>query len=233
MVQSLASSRASLAHSFCTTLHLLLHPHLPPTCPPAYALDYDRAPPPPNRSSNALSPAPYASPSSSRPSSTPPPSRPSSSSCLASRTSSTCPAPWTPPCAPHKKTTAPPSHPSLCVSLLSPLTSALLALVVFLPASVTFTRIEAVLLPADMQPIVASSSVASTSPPKAPAVRSFVAAGRSFDSAARTRMLKLYAKMLGAQIAAVAFVGLQIMVAEVWTTGGERPAASPRARRLS
>ncbi|KAJ7819982.1 hypothetical protein B0H14DRAFT_3736354 [Mycena olivaceomarginata] len=85
---------------------------------------------------------------------------------------------------------------SLALRVLAvPLTAALIALFVLLPASATLTRIEAALLPADMQPIVAfdraASSATSTSPCAARAVLSSSAAWRSFDCAARVRILKL------------------------------------------
>ncbi|KAJ6517785.1 hypothetical protein DFH09DRAFT_1373536 [Mycena vulgaris] len=109
--------------------------------------------------------------------------------------------------------------------LAVPLTAALIALFVLLPASATLTRIEAALLPGDMQPIVAFDRAALVGSIDLTARGSswalFVAAWRSFDGAARVRMLKLYAKMLGAQTA-VALVGLQIMAAEVYVIGGER-----------
>jgi hypothetical protein len=115
---------------------------------------------------------------------------------------------------------------SLALRILAvPLTAALIALGVLLPASATLTRIEAALLPGDMQPVVAFDRAALVGSIDLTARGSsralFVAAWRSFDRAARVRMLKLYAKMLGAQIA-VALVGLQIMAAEVYVIGGER-----------
>jgi hypothetical protein len=115
---------------------------------------------------------------------------------------------------------------SLALRVLAvPTTAALIALFVLLPASATLTRIEAALLPADMQPIVSFDRAALVGSIDLTARGSsralFVAAWRSFDGAARVRMLKLYAKMLGAQIA-VAFVGRQIMAAEVYVIGGER-----------
>ncbi|KAF7358082.1 hypothetical protein MVEN_00856000 [Mycena venus] len=110
-------------------------------------------------------------------------------------------------------------------ALAVPLAAALIALFVLLPASATLTRIEAALLPADMQPIVAFDRAALVGSIDLTARGSsralFVAAWRSFDGAARTRMLKLYAKMVGAQIA-VALVGMQIMAAEIYIIGGER-----------
>ncbi|KAJ7859797.1 hypothetical protein B0H14DRAFT_3863955 [Mycena olivaceomarginata] len=115
---------------------------------------------------------------------------------------------------------------SLALRVLAvPTTAALIALFVLLPASATLTRIEAALLPADLQPIVSFDRAALVGSIDLTARGSsralFVAAWRSFDGAARVCMLKLYAKMLGAQIA-VAFVGLQIMAAEVYVIGGER-----------
>ncbi|KAJ6450746.1 hypothetical protein C8R45DRAFT_1083828 [Mycena sanguinolenta] len=115
---------------------------------------------------------------------------------------------------------------SLALRMLAvPLTAALIALFVLLPASAALTRIEAVLLPSDMQPIVTFDRAALVGSIDLTARGSsralFAAAWRSFDGAARVRMLKLYAKMLGAQIA-VALVGMQIMAAEVYVIGGER-----------
>ncbi|KAF7373030.1 hypothetical protein MSAN_00510500 [Mycena sanguinolenta] len=115
---------------------------------------------------------------------------------------------------------------SLALRVLAvPVAAALIALFVLLPASATLTRIEAALLPADMQPIVAFDRAALVGDIdltlRGSSRTLFVAAWRSFDCAARVRMLKLYAKMLGAQIA-VAFVGMQIMAAEIYVIGGER-----------
>ncbi|KAJ7309134.1 hypothetical protein DFH08DRAFT_1088310 [Mycena albidolilacea] len=115
---------------------------------------------------------------------------------------------------------------SLALRILAvPLTAALIALFVLLPASATLTRIEAALLPADMQSIVAFDRAALVGnidlTVRGSSRALFVAAWRSFDCAARVRMLKLYAKMVGAQIA-VALVGMQIMAAEIYLIGGER-----------
>ncbi|KAJ6496898.1 hypothetical protein DFH09DRAFT_1001997 [Mycena vulgaris] len=109
--------------------------------------------------------------------------------------------------------------------LAVPATAGIFALFVLLPASVTLTRIEAALLPADMQPIVPFDRAAlvgaidltARGGPRA----LFVSAWRSFDRAARLRLVKLYAKMVFAQIT-VAVVGLHIMAAEVYVIGGER-----------
>ncbi|KAJ7230308.1 hypothetical protein GGX14DRAFT_582774 [Mycena pura] len=94
-----------------------------------------------------------------------------------------------------------------------------------LPATVALTRIEAVLLPADAQPVVPFDRAALVGTIDLAAPRAsralFVAAWRSVDRAARVRLLKLYVKMLGAQLA-VALVGVQLMAAEVYVIGGER-----------
>ncbi|KAJ7271500.1 hypothetical protein C8J57DRAFT_1319150 [Mycena rebaudengoi] len=109
--------------------------------------------------------------------------------------------------------------------LAVPVTAALIAFFVVLPASATLTRIEAVLLPADTPPIVAFDRAALVGTIDLTARGSsralFAAAWRSFDGAARVRLLKLYAKMVGMQIA-VALVGIQIMAVEVYVIGGER-----------
>ncbi|KAF7358084.1 hypothetical protein MVEN_00856200 [Mycena venus] len=93
------------------------------------------------------------------------------------------------------------------------------------PRLATLTRIEAALLPTDMQPIVTFDRAALVGSIDLTARGSsralFVAAWHSFDGAARTRMFKLYAKMVGAQIAVV-LVGMQIMAAEIYVIDGER-----------
>ncbi|KAJ6517791.1 hypothetical protein DFH09DRAFT_940109, partial [Mycena vulgaris] len=108
--------------------------------------------------------------------------------------------------------------------LAVPLTAAVIAFFVLLSASATLARIEAA-LPGDMQPIVTFDRAALVGSIDLTARGSswalFVATWRSLDGAAHVRMLKLYAKRLGAQIA-VALVGLQIMTAEVYVIGGER-----------
>ncbi|KAJ7507079.1 hypothetical protein B0H11DRAFT_2271607 [Mycena galericulata] len=109
--------------------------------------------------------------------------------------------------------------------LAVPLTAALLALFVLLPAAATLTRIEAALLPADAQPLVPFDRAALVGDldlsARGAARALFAAAWRSFDRSARTRVLKVYAKMLGAQVV-VSFLGLGIMAAEVYVIGGER-----------
>ncbi|KAJ7454023.1 hypothetical protein B0H11DRAFT_2070033 [Mycena galericulata] len=109
--------------------------------------------------------------------------------------------------------------------LAVPLTAALLALFVLLPAAATLTRIEAALLPADAQPLVPFDRAALVGDldlsARGAARALFAAAWRSFDRSARTRVLKVYAKMLGAQVV-VSLLGLGIMATEVYVIGGER-----------
>ncbi|KAJ7916364.1 hypothetical protein B0H13DRAFT_1710864 [Mycena leptocephala] len=98
-------------------------------------------------------------------------------------------------------------------------TAALLALFVLLPASGTLTRVEASLLPADMQPIVSFDS--SFAAPGLSSRALFVAAWRSFDRAAHLRVLKVYARLVGAQFV-LALLGMTLLAAEVVVIGGER-----------
>ncbi|KAJ7779341.1 hypothetical protein DFH07DRAFT_950405 [Mycena maculata] len=109
--------------------------------------------------------------------------------------------------------------------LAVPATAATLALAVLLPASITLTRIEAALLPADAQPIVPFDRAALVGSidlaARGGATALFAAAWRSVDRAVRLRLVKLYAKMVFAQLL-LAVLGLQIMAAEVYVIGGER-----------
>lgn len=123
-----------------------------------------------------------------------------------------------------------------CLGMLKfiavPATALLVALLILLPASVTLTRIEASLLPDDQDTIVpfdrtfngALSPIQLSEDGKMERGASkslFVEAWRSFDRAARLRLIKLYVKMVMIQIVVVV-VGLQVMVAEVYLIGGER-----------
>jgi hypothetical protein len=117
-------------------------------------------------------------------------------------------------------------HSMLALKVLAvPATALIVALAVLLPASVTLTRIEAALLPADQQTIVAferASVLGNVDLAQRGASRAvFVQAWRSFDRAARLRLVKLYVKMFMAQVA-IAVVGLGLMVSEVALIGGER-----------
>jgi hypothetical protein len=100
------------------------------------------------------------------------------------------------------------------------LTSALLALFVLLPAVMTLARIEAFLLPLDTPPLV---PVAALSLDSATVTNTalFLASWRSITRSAITRVLKVYAKMLGVQFF-VALVGVLVMALEVYLIGGER-----------
>jgi len=109
--------------------------------------------------------------------------------------------------------------------LAVPATALIVAFAVLLPAAVTLTRIEAALLPTDQQTIVPfdrSAVIGDLDMSQRGACRAvFVQAWRSFDRAARLRLIKLYAKMFIAQIA-IAAVGLCLMVSEVALIGGDR-----------
>lgn len=106
-----------------------------------------------------------------------------------------------------------------------PLTYLFVGVAVLFPASVTLTRIEATLLPADMQPIVNFDKAAITGDIDMSARGSsralFVNAWRSFDRSARLRLIKLYVKMVMAEMS-VAFVTAHLLVAEVYMLGMER-----------
>ncbi|WPG99960.1 Hypothetical protein R9X50_00278300 [Acrodontium crateriforme] len=99
------------------------------------------------------------------------------------------------------------------------------ALAVLLPASVTLTRIEASLLPEDVETIVPfdrEAVIGSIDTSARGGCRAlFVQAWRSFDRSARLRLIKLYVKMILVQVA-VAFVAVHVMVAELYLIGGEK-----------
>lgn len=109
--------------------------------------------------------------------------------------------------------------------LAVPLTAIFTALCVLLPAAVTLTRIEAALLPADQSTIVPfdrESVIGSLDLQQRGAARAvFVQAWRSFDRAARLRLVKLYAKMFLVQIT-IAVAGFALMGTELAMIGGER-----------
>lgn len=102
-------------------------------------------------------------------------------------------------------------------ALLSvPLTAVFVALAILLPASVTLTRIEAALLPEDQETIVPfdrSSVLGDFDLQTRGACRSvFVEAWKSFEPAARLRLIKLYVKMFSLQIVIALFGGLFMMI---------------------
>lgn len=109
--------------------------------------------------------------------------------------------------------------------LAVPLTAIFTALCVLLPAAVTLTRIEAALLPADQSTIVSfdrTQVLGSLDLQQRGAARAvFLQAWRSFDRAARLRLIKLYAKMALVQIT-IAVAGLALMGTELAVIGGER-----------
>jgi hypothetical protein len=100
--------------------------------------------------------------------------------------------------------------------LAIPLTGVFVALAILLPASVTLTRIEAALLPEDQETIVPfdrNSVLGDFDLQTRGACRSvFVQAWKSFEPAARLRLVKLYAKMFSLQIAIAVFGGLAVML---------------------
>ncbi|KAK5175737.1 uncharacterized protein LTR77_000876 [Saxophila tyrrhenica] len=109
--------------------------------------------------------------------------------------------------------------------LAVPITYIMVGLAILLPASVTLTRIEASLLPEDQETIVPFDKAAMVGDIDVSARGGcralFVQAWRSFDRSARLRLIKLYAKMIMAQVA-VLFVAAHLMVAELYLIGGER-----------
>jgi hypothetical protein len=101
-------------------------------------------------------------------------------------------------------------------ALLSiPLTAIFVALAILLPASVTLTRIEAALLPEDQETIVTfdrSSVLGDFDLQTRGACRSvFLQAWKSFEPAARLRLIKLYTKMFSLQIVIALFGGLAML----------------------
>jgi len=96
--------------------------------------------------------------------------------------------------------------------LAIPMTAVFVALAILLPASVTLTRIEAALLPEDRETIVPFDRTAILGDfdlQTRGACRSvFVQAWKSFEPAARLRLIKLYAKMFSLQV----FIGIAGLV---------------------
>ncbi|KAK5114132.1 hypothetical protein LTR62_002702 [Meristemomyces frigidus] len=109
--------------------------------------------------------------------------------------------------------------------LAVPATALFVGLAVLLPAAVTLTRIEAILLPEDEQTIVPFDKAAIIGEIDM-SVRGgsrslFVHAWRSFDRSARLRVVKLYAKMVMAQFTIV-IVGLHFALLGLFVMGGDR-----------
>jgi hypothetical protein len=109
--------------------------------------------------------------------------------------------------------------------LAVPATYIVVGLAVLLPASVTLTRIEATLLPEGEEAIVNFDKAAVMGDidvkVRGGARALFVQAWRSFDRSSRLRVIKLYAKMILAQVTII-FVSIHLMVAELYVIGGER-----------
>lgn len=109
--------------------------------------------------------------------------------------------------------------------LAVPLTFLAVFLAVLLPAAVTLTRIEAALLPADESAIVPfdrDTVIGDLDLETRGACRAvFVQAWRSFDRAARLRLVKLYAKNFMLQTL-IAVLGFMLIVSEVALIGGDR-----------
>lgn len=111
--------------------------------------------------------------------------------------------------------------------LAIPVTALAVALLILLPASVTLTRIEASMLPEDQETIVnfdRTLNGAVVSPialGRGEAKTLFIEAWRSFDRAARIRLIKLYAKLFAIQ-AMVVIIGLHVIVSEFFFLGFER-----------
>jgi hypothetical protein len=109
--------------------------------------------------------------------------------------------------------------------LAVPATGLLVAFAVLLPAAVTLTRIEAALLPEDEETIVPFDRAAVMGDVDLTARGGcrtvFVQAWRSFDRAARWRLIKVYVKMVLAQ-AAIALIAVHLAIAELFIIGGDR-----------
>lgn len=109
--------------------------------------------------------------------------------------------------------------------LAVPATAIFIAFTILLPATVTLTRVEALLLPADRETIVPFDRQALVGELDLTARGSskalFVQAWRSFDNASRWRLIKLYVKMAFIQLGVI-FVSAHLMVAEMFVLGGGR-----------
>lgn len=109
--------------------------------------------------------------------------------------------------------------------LAVPATAIFVAFAILLPATVTLTRVEALLLPEDRETIVPFDRQALIGEldlsVRGAAKPLFVQAWRSFDSASRWRLVKLYVKMVALQAATI-FVSAHLMIAEMFIIGGDR-----------
>lgn len=109
--------------------------------------------------------------------------------------------------------------------LAVPVTAIFVALAILLPATVTLTRVEALLLseedstivPFDRQALVGDIDMTACGANK----KLFINAWRSFDRAARWRLIKTYVKMAMIQMFVV-FTAAHVIAAEIYLIGGER-----------
>ncbi|KAH9838927.1 hypothetical protein Tdes44962_MAKER01778 [Teratosphaeria destructans] len=109
--------------------------------------------------------------------------------------------------------------------LAVPITALFVAFAVLLPAAVTLTRIEATLLPDGEETIVPFDRAAILGDiditARGGSRALFVQSWRSFDTAARWRLIKVYGNMALVQ-AAVALIGIHLAIAEIFVIGGDR-----------
>lgn len=109
--------------------------------------------------------------------------------------------------------------------LAVPATLVFVAFAILLPATVTLTRIEALLLPEERETIVPFDRQAIVGDIDMQACGTskqlFVQAWRSFDRAARWRLIKLYVKMAFIQFSIV-FISAHLVLAELFLIGGAR-----------
>ncbi|KXT16615.1 hypothetical protein AC579_6673 [Pseudocercospora musae] len=109
--------------------------------------------------------------------------------------------------------------------LAVPATFLFVAFAILLPATVTLTRVEALLLPEEHETIVPFDRQAIVGnidlQARGSAKLIFIQSWRSFDRAARWRLIKLYVKMAFIQISIIVICA-HLMVAELYVVGGER-----------
>lgn len=115
-----------------------------------------------------------------------------------------------------------------CAALFAMVSMVAMAVLVLLPASVTLTRIEASFLPEDDETVVPfdrtlggvkDAGISLDVPISNKSL--FIEAWRSFDMASRVRLVKFYIKFALLQMAIV-FIGLHVVMAQVWLLGIDR-----------
>lgn len=109
--------------------------------------------------------------------------------------------------------------------LAVPASAIFIGFAVLLPAAVTLTRVESLLLPEDEETIVNFDRAAVLGDidlsARGGSRALFVHAWRSFDRSARWRLIKIYAKMVLIQFT-VAIIAIHLAIAEIYIIGGER-----------